>query len=312
MFDILSFGSIYLDINCTHFPIEGVTPEKEIVGEAYALQLGGSAVISVAVASSLGLKTAFVGKVGDDLLGQQLKQKLIENRITPHLLQSSTRQTNVSINYINNSGRSLMTTVGSANQSLDAQELIATITPLLDKTKYLYLGGIFKFGHLTDFYRILVREANAQGCTILMDHGRVTNVVSTEQLQLVRDLAKQVAIYIPSIEEAKMVWDAKNADQVLHKVKVHAPRVSVIVTDGPRGAEGIDAQGVHSKTQARDLTPINTVGAGDTFNAGFLYAKTQSMSFADSMQFAQATAEYKIETNTHPTAENIARRLETK
>lgn len=306
MVDILSFGSIYLDINCTHFPIENVKQEKETVGQAYALQLGGSAVISVAVASSLGLKTAFVGKVGDDLLGQQLKQKLVEHHITPHLLQSSSHQTNVSINYINDVGRSLMTTVGSANQSLDAQELIATITPLLPQTKYLYLGGIFKFAHLIDFYRELVQQANAVGCNILIDHGRVTNVVTPEQLQLARDLAKQVAIYIPSIDEANIVWNAHDSQQVLRSVKAHAPDVTVIVTDGPRGAHGIDAQGTYSNTQARDITPINTVGAGDTFNAGFLYAKTQGMSFADSMQFAQRTAEFKIETNVYPSAKDIA------
>lgn len=312
MFDILSFGSIYLDINCTNFPIENLEPEKETVSKDYSLQLGGSAVISVAVASSLGLKTAFVGKVGQDLIGDHVKQKLIENSITPHLLHSDSHQTNVSINYINAAGRSVMTTVGNANQSLEAEELLLMITPLLPQINYLYLGGVFKFNHLSDFYRSIVAKAKEHGCKVLMDHGRVTNVVTLEQMRLVRELAKTVDIYIPSIEEAKIVWDAQTGDDVLHKVKAHAPNVAVIVTQGPRGAMGVDAQGVMGKTQARDITPINTVGAGDTFNAGFLFAISRGQSFADAMHFAQATAEYKIQTDTFPTADKITAILETK
>lgn len=312
MFDILSFGSIYLDINCTHFPIECVKPEKETVGEKYALQLGGSAVISVAVASTLGLTTAFVGKVGQDLIGDQVKQKLIENSITPHLLHSDAHQTNISINYINASGRSVMTTVGNANQSLEAEELQSTITPLLSQSKYLYLGGVFKFNHQSDFYRSIVVKAKEHGCKVLMDHGRVTNIVTLDQMQLVRDLVQLVDVYVPSIEEAKIVWDVQTGDEVLHKVKAHAPDVAVIVTEGPNGAMGSDAQGVMSKTQARDITPINTVGAGDTFNAGFIFATLQGLSFADAMHFAQATAEYKIQTNTYPTVDKITAILESK
>ncbi len=310
MFDVLSFGSIYLDINCLDFPIGALGPEKEVVGKAYTFDLGGSAVISVAVASSLGLKTAFVGKVGGDLLAEQLKQKLQEKNISPYLLRSSEQQTNVSVNYINSLGRSVMTTVGNANQSLQAEELLSVIEPLLAQTSYLYLGGIFKFGHLTDFYRTLVAQAKENGCKILMDHGRVTNVTTSEQMELVKSLASQVDIYIPSLEEAKIVWQAQAIEKVLGTIKTHAPDLTVVVTDGPRGAQGIDRVGTRSKTQARDIRPLNTVGAGDTFNAGFLYAISQEMPFAQAMQFAQVTAEIKIETNHFPTPEQVKSVLE--
>jgi sugar/nucleoside kinase (ribokinase family) len=312
MLDVVSFGSIYVDINCTHFPIEKLEPEKEIVGSHYSLDLGGSAVISSAVGASLGLKTAFVGKIGQDAMGEIVANKLEAAGIAPHVITSSQHQTNVSVNYVNDLGRSVMTTLGNANQALTEQDLLATITPLLAQTKILYLGGVFKLKQLASVYPKLLSIAQRNKCQVVLDHGRVTNIVGEQDLALVRAMVKHVHYYIPSEQEALIVWQVDTIQKALRTIAKHAPDARAIITHGPQGAQGLDAFGHTHQTITRDIVPLNTVGAGDTFNAGFMFGILRGMAFGDAMQFAQVAAEHKIETNTYPTAFEITRKLESK
>ena len=77
---ILSIGTMYIDINCIKFPFtDGLFANRETTGQQYLFELGGSALNFAKLTTALGMSTTFIGKVGEDILGNQLLKSL--NRI---------------------------------------------------------------------------------------------------------------------------------------------------------------------------------------------------------------------------------------
>lgn len=71
MVKILSFGSVYLDINSLDFPnLNSLNVEEEIVGENYDCVIGGSAANFCSGLSLLGLNSVFISKIGNDSFGR--------------------------------------------------------------------------------------------------------------------------------------------------------------------------------------------------------------------------------------------------
>jgi len=305
-FDILSLGSIYLDINSINFPFkDGLKAETETVGEDYIAMPGGSAVIFSLVNSSLGSKPVFIGKVGNDIFGKIVSQQLKKSGIEPALITSENHSTNLGMNFINPEGKTLMTVVGSANQSLDANEISQKIYSYLDDISYLYIGGYFKLKQLQDLYPEIINKAKQKGVKIVLDHGRVSNTVTKKQIESIKEILPNIDIYLPSRDEFLKVFSCSSIEEGLQKVNQISPQTITVVKDAENGAIGNSKNDETIYTKSHKIKPINTVGAGDTFNAGFIKAQIDNKSFKQSIEFAHKVAAYKISKNKYPTIPDL-------
>lgn len=305
-FDILSLGSIYLDINSTNFPFtNGLKVETETVGKDYSASPGGSAVIFALVSSHLGLKPVFIGKVGSDIFGNIVSKQLEESGIEPALIKSGSDKTNLGMNFINSQGQTLMTVVGSANQSIKASEITEKIYQYLDNVSYLYLGGYFKLKLLQDHYPDIINKAKQKGVKIILDHGRVTNKVTKEQLESVKKILPNIDIYLPSKEEFLKVFSSATIEEGLKNASLISSTTTIVVKDGANGAFSINDSNDLIHIEGLSINPVNTVGAGDTFNAGFIKAQMDGKSLKESMEFGNKAAAYKISKDEYPTTEKI-------
>jgi sugar/nucleoside kinase (ribokinase family) len=307
---ILTLGSVYMDIYCTNFPFKaGFEVETQTVGSDYSVKPGGSAVIFSCVAGNLGLAPILIGKVGQDPIGTLVKNQLKEYKVDTQLISEKDKSTNLSVNFINKDGKNILTTAGTANQSLSAKDIVDNIYQQLEQCSYLYLGSYFKLKQLTSSYRNIISFAKQKGVKVVLDHGRVTNVVTQEQINSVKDILQEIDIYIPSKDEFLQVFGVDGIKKGLKKVRDLAPNTMTIVTDAENLAYGIDRDGSFFKTSSYQINPLNTVGAGDTFNAGFIKAQVDGKNFVDSMNFAHAVAAIKISQNHYPTLEEVEKFL---
>jgi sugar/nucleoside kinase (ribokinase family) len=305
-FDILSLGSIYLDINSTNFPFtDGLKAETETVGKDYRAGPGGSAVNFSLISSYLGLKPVFIGKVGNDIFGNIVNKQLKKNGIEPALIVSDTHSTNLGMNFINPEGKTLMTVAGSANQSLEANEITQKIYEHLDEISYLYLGGYFKLKQLHDQYPNIIATAKQKGVKIILDHGRVSNNISQHQLDSIKEILPQIDIYLPSKDEFLKVFSCPNIKEGLRIISKLSPSTTTVVKDAENGAFGMNKNNKIIYAESHKIKPINTVGAGDTFNAGFIKAQIDNKSFKESIEFAHKVAAYKISKNKYPTLPDL-------
>jgi sugar/nucleoside kinase (ribokinase family) len=305
---ILSMGTMYLDLNCLDFPFgEGLVPNREVVGDQYEAVPGGSALIFSCVAASLGLKPVFVGKIGRDEIGTTLKKLLSKRGVSTSLIESSNVQTNIGLNFIDENSNSVMATVGSANQSMSAREVEKKISEELGSIEYLYFGGSLKLKFLLPRLKSIATRAKSLGVKIVLDHGRVTNKNTAADLKIIRELVPLVDFYLPSRDEFLKVWNAPTIETGIKKVsqKSHA---QIVVKDAQKGAVSFE-NGKFFQIPAFDVKVKNTVGAGDSFNAGFLKAQEMKLNHRESIRFASASAAVKISSDGFPTLAKIKKIL---
>ena len=304
-------GTMYLDLNCLDFPVgQGLSIDKETVGEQYETVPGGSALIFSSVAASLGLEPLFIGKIGKDITGKMLKKLLSRRGVSTSLVESSGVQTNIGLNFIGADGSSVMATVGSANQSMSAREVETQITREISSIEYIYFGGSLKLKFLLPRLKSIAQKAKKLGVKIILDHGRVTNKNTAADLKIIRELVPLVDIYLPSRDEFLKVWNAPTIETSIKKVaKISAAKI--VVKDSQRGAVSVD-NGKFFRVPAFDVKVQNTVGAGDSFNAGFLKAQEMNLDHRESIHFASASAAVKISGDDLPTLAKIKKMLRKK
>lgn len=302
-YDVLSLGATYLDINATSFPFgDGLKPETETIGKEYEIALGGSAVTLARISSQLGLKPVFIGKIGNDTAGELISKLMHEKGIYADFIKSDSVQTNLGLNFVSPEGKTLMAGAGSANSSLTGDELVSKVLKYLPEVKYLCLGGYFKLRTLLPFYTQLIEKAHKNSVKVLLDHGRVTNQVTESDRETLRDRVGSVDYYLPSEDEFCLLWGKTLEEAIMNctkKTKAH-----IIIKRAEKGSIGISSNERHD-VNGFLVEPINTVGAGDSFNAGFLAATSHGKSLRECLVYANATAALKI-SNQEVTRENIA------
>jgi ribokinase len=199
--------------------------------------------------------------------------------------------TNVGLNFVNALGLSVMTGAGSANQALTAEDVLHRAEPLLPDVEYLYLSSCIKLKRLLPAYETLAEAAKTAKTKIVVDHGRLNSHTTPEDAALVRELVRHADYYFPSRDEFLELWGAETIEAVLRSRDWGGTIVAV--KDGPNGAYGW-ADGKLLHVPAYPAQPVNTVGAGDSFNAGVMAAVRQGSNLKTALQYGCATAAIKI------------------
>lgn len=287
----ISFGSVYLDINASGFNFEQAVPEKEYIGQEYTALAGGSAVNGAKILSKFDIKVTLIGKTGQDMFGQKIEQDLRTNNVEPILIKSKVFQTNIGINLAGRSGESIQFVVGTANQSLGKEDLIKSIKKNIKKVQIIYIGGLYKLKKLRlDFYKGIIKLAHDNEVRVSMDHGRIPEGLSKTECRKLKDIVKMLKetdFYFPSEEEFAELWeitDERYPDQL---------SVPVVLKKGDKGSVYFTNSKKVSKP-AFEIAQVSTVGAGDTFNAAYIYYNLQNRSIEDALVFANAAGAMKV------------------
>ncbi|MGH3548629.1 MAG: carbohydrate kinase family protein [Pseudonocardiaceae bacterium] len=168
---------------------------------------------------------------------------------------------------------------------------------------YIYLGGCFKLPWLLPYFLELAEEVRSHGVKIILDHGRVNDLVTTEDIKDVRALARVADFYLPSVGEFLSVWDARTLTDAARMIRSDSGNV-VVVKKSDLGAEAFTRES-HFSVPAYDVAIRNSVGAGDSFNAGLVRAQDLGLTLQESVEYACATAAIRISEPRLPTEQNV-------
>lgn len=260
-FDLVVVGEINPDLvlNSTNLPEFGQV-EKYI--EDYNLTIGSSSVIFACGAARLGLKVAFVGKVGDDYFGHFMLDKMQEYQIDINsVLVSPMVKTGVSVILNNESDRAILTYLGSICE-LKFEEINKE---LIKKARHLHLGSYFLLDELRSDIPKLFQYAKHEGLSTSLD----TNFDPLQEWgEGLFATLKNTDIFFPNEREAKSIVGLDNLDEA---VKVLSSKVSCLAVK--LGSKGAVALSANTKVAAAALKTevIDTIGAGDSFDAGFVF-----------------------------------------
>ncbi len=164
---------------------------------------------------------------------------------------------------------------------------------LLD-ARLLHLGGYL---HFADAWhgaaRDLFREAKARGLTTSLDPQFPTAPLPAPWLPALDDLLPFVDILFCDETEARSLTAARDLDSAAERL-LDAGAQTVAVKQGADGSTVYHA-GFKQHQAAIALGAVeDTIGAGDAYDAAFLYAALQGWSLADRALFASVAAGFSV------------------
>ena len=278
MFDLLIIGEINPDIILRGTDVTPVFGQVEKMVDAADLTIGSSSVITACGAARLGLKVAFVGVVGDDVYGRFMLDAMQERGIdTSHCIIDPTLQTGFTVILAKPDGDRAMLTYSGTIANLQSKQINRD---LLTQTRHLHVGSYFMLDGLRDDLPALFAAALEQGVTTSLD----TNWDPRELWQA-EAILPFCNVLLPNAAEAQRLAGCNNLEDALIKLAVSVPTLAIKL-----GAEGGLAQQEDEVIQLRPMPVdiVDTVGAGDSFNAGFLYGFIKQWPLIKSLQFALA------------------------
>ena len=280
MFDITALGEILIDF----------TPVITASGKrTFEENPGGAPANLLATVAKFGGKTAFIGKVGNDMFGEALGNVLKENGIdTTGLVVDDVHNTTLAFVALDQSGdRSF-----SFYRNFGADIFLTKDEVPEDIIKN---SKIFHFGTLsltnepaktaTDF---ALKTAKESGCIVSLDpnYRELLWESEAEAVSVMRNYVSYADIVKFSKEEILMVTGETDVLSAISAVTDMGVTL-VLVTDGGNGVN-FGTKDYHGFVPSLNVDTVDTTGAGDIFFGTFLYKFLKSGKAPDAVTFEEA------------------------
>jgi sugar/nucleoside kinase (ribokinase family) len=282
--DILVLGEINPDVVVSDpDPVPAFGQVERIVG-SISMTVGSSSAIFACGAARLGLAVAFAGVVGDDPFGRFMIAALAARGIDVSGCQVDPAQpTGASVILTSGRDRAILTAVGTIG-SLDVD---AVPPQLLARARHLHSGSFFLQDRSRDRLPAVFEAARAGGQTASFD----TNWDPTERWDGVEAMLRAADLFFPNDVEARRIAgtdDVEAAARELGRIGAEGRTDGgplIVVKLGADGALATRCDGPLVRAHAFPVTPLDTTGAGDSFDAGFLRAWLDGKSTEDALGY---------------------------
>lgn len=283
---ILIVGSSNTDmvIRTKKFP----SPGETILGGKFLMNAGGKGANQAVAAARTGGNVTFVGKIGNDIFGNQAVQQLKEEGINVDF---------VSIDDENPSGVALITVDSKGENSIVvAPGSNGTLNPAdFDKASDVLNESEFVLMQL----EIPISTVEHIAEMAAQRHKKVV-LNPAPAARLSDALLKNISIITPNESEAELLTGIKVTDEqsALKAARLlHAKGIEmVIITMGAAGAFLLDG-GKYEIISAPRVEPVDTTAAGDTFNGALVVALSEGKTIKESIVFANKAAAISVTRN---------------
>ena len=261
-FDVTIAGELNLDLILYGLP-EQLSPERELVADRMMLTLGSSSAIVAHNLSVLGSRVGFQSRIGDDPLGQIALERLQQGGVDTSLVRrvSGASTTGLTVILPHGSWRNILTYMGTiAELSWNDLDL-----DYLADSRHFHLSSYYLHRELRPRIGELFEHLKSKGLTISLD----TNDDPDDQWDGgLLEILQYVDVLLPNEREACKIVGTEDLEFAIGRLSELVPLV--VVKLGRKGALAQRGQ-ERLLSPGRDVVVIDTVGAGDSFDAGFLY-----------------------------------------
>jgi len=278
-FDLLVIGDVNPDVVVGPVPRAMAFGQREQLVERGGLVLGGSAAIMACGAARLGLRVAFAGRVGDDPAGAFVRGELTDHGVDiTHLTIDPHLPTPLTVVLNDKEGdRAILTSPGclTATSSQDVPET------LLAAARHVHAASFFLMPRLARSLATVFARARSHGATTSLD----TNDDPDDRWnrELLDPVLEFTDILLPNAAEARALTGEAQLEAAAAALAGNVPLV--VVKDGSEGALAHDGERVR-RVPAVPVEPVDTVGAGDSFDAGFVTATLRGLDLRSSLALA--------------------------
>lgn len=274
-FDLLVAGEINPDLILTG-NVEPAFGQVEKLVESATLTIGSSSVIFACGAARLGLKVAFIGKCGEDVFGRFMLEEMQKRGVhVENVIRVPDGNTGLSVILNRGVDRAILTHPGLI-PALSADDIP---DELLRQARHLHVASYFLQDSLRPGLPRLFERARSLGLTTSLD----TNYDPSERWEGVFDLLPLVNVFLPNEAEARSLAGEGDVETAAEKLSAQVETLAMKL--GAAGALGV-SNGQKVRVASIPVKVIDTVGAGDSFDAGFLYGYLNGWPLEKSLRLA--------------------------
>lgn len=259
-------------------------PGETLTGHTFFTAPGGKGANQAVACARLGAPTRMIGRVGDDLFGDQLRMSLRSAGVQDDGVLTTLGPSGVALIAVDDTAENTIVIVPGANGAVSSED-IPRLERALDGARVLLLQLETPLAPVV----AAARAARARGVTVLLD--------PAPALPLPDELYGLADILTPNESEAAAltgipVHDEQSAAAAARALLERGAR-TVIIKLGARGALVADATGARL-WQAFTVTPVDTVAAGDAFNGGLAVALSEGRPFEEAIRWGLAAGALSV------------------
>ena len=257
--DIAIVGEINLDLILYGLP-EQMPTERELLASGFAITLGSSSAILAHNLAALGSRVGFITKVGDDSFGAIAMELLRERGVDVTKVVRGAKS-GVTIILPHEHERHILTFPGTISE-LRFEEIDLGY---LASARHFHMSSLFLQRELLPHLPELFSRMKSAGLTTSLD----TNDDPEDRWEGgLADILPHVDILLPNEREAMKITRTGNVEAAIDRLAQTVK--TVVVKMGASGAMAIE-NGRRFNAEAVPVKVVDPVGAGDSFDAGFLY-----------------------------------------
>jgi sugar/nucleoside kinase (ribokinase family) len=261
-FDVTIAGELNLDLILYGLP-EHLPPERELLADRMMLTLGSSSAIVAHNLSALGSRVGFQSRIGDDPLGRIALDRLKEGGVDVSNVRTVVGKTTTGLTVIlhHEQWRNILTYSGTISELCwDDLDL-----DYLADSRHFHFSSYYLQKSLRPRVGELFKRLRSKGLTISLD----TNDDPDDRWEGdLHDLLQHVDVFLPNEREACKATGTEDLEEAVSKLSQLVPLL--VVKLGPKGALA-QRDSNRFTAASKEVTPVDTVGAGDSFDAGFLH-----------------------------------------
>ena len=277
-FDVTIAGELNLDLILYGLPAE-LPPERELLAQQMALTLGSSSAIVAHNLAAMGCRVGFVSRIGEDPLGQIAVERLAAGGVdVTGVRRTRDQKTGLTVIVQRQRWRNILTYPGTIFELTLADLDFDYLTD----AEHFHLSSFYLQKNLTPHVKELFHRVKAADLTISLD----TNDDPEDQWDNgLMEVLQYVDVLLPNERELLRIAKTEDFDTALTRLAEQVPLV--VVKMGERGAI---AQSGRERTSspAAKVHLVDPVGAGDSFDAGFLAQYIRGASLRTCLEWGNA------------------------
>ncbi|RLI94660.1 MAG: hypothetical protein DRO90_00475 [Candidatus Altiarchaeales archaeon] len=278
--DVTSIGDVNVDIitsNLREFPER----DSQILIRNATLSVGGCAANFARAIAKLGLNTRLIGKIGNDILGNFIIDELSREGIDLRLSRGSNTGVTIAITFKDKT-RSFLTYPGS-----NSEFTISDINLDMISGRYLHIPSVFLQG-LRENVIDLMKYSHKNGMINSFDTGWDPSGWSDDDIELVEKILRYVDIFFPNIKEGSAITGLDEKENICRELLRFGPKIIAL----KMGSEGcfIATRKESIFIEAFRVDSVDTTGAGDVFNAAFIFGHSKGWGIKEIGRFSSAAA----------------------
>lgn len=229
---------------------------------------GGSTYNCMISLGRCGVKGAFIGETGKDLVGDLIVKFLEDNNLSgKYVNQFDGGKSALALAFLNEKNDAVYNFYKDyPNQRLQLEP------PIITKEDVLVFGSFFALNKaVRPIVKKIVEQAKQAGAIIYYDPNyRATHIENRDELiGILIENYKLATIIRASDEDFGHIYPDQDLDEVYEEIAQYCPN---LICTANKNEVSVFTKAFKLQIPVPQLNPISTVGAGDSFNAGFVYA----------------------------------------